>query len=80
MGAGELQGVALCSSSSWRCQITRICGPPLFPRSRRRYWIVPSHQIQSLVWSLLKGLPDLCALFEYWVRLGCRRCWWREGG
>ena len=29
------------SSSFWRCQITRICGPPLSPRSRRRYWIVP---------------------------------------
>ena len=43
------------SSSFWRCQITRICGPPLSPRSRRRYWIVPSHQIQSPVWSLRKG-------------------------
>ena len=43
------------SSSFWRCQITRICGPPLSPRSLRRYWIVPSHQIQSPVWSLQKG-------------------------
>ena len=29
------------SSSFWRCQTTRICGPPLSPRSRGRYWIVP---------------------------------------
>ena len=43
------------SSSFWRCQTTRICGPPLSPGSRRRYWIVPSHQIQSPVWSLRKG-------------------------
>ena len=33
------------SSSFWRCQTTRICGPLLSPGSRRRYWIVPSHQI-----------------------------------
>ena len=31
------------SSSFWRCQATRICGPPLASRSRRRYWIVPSN-------------------------------------
>ena len=43
------------SSSFWRCQITRICGPPLSPGPLRRYWIVPSHQIQSPVWSLRKG-------------------------
>ena len=43
------------SSSFWRCQTTQICGPPLSPGSRRRYCIVPSHQIQSPVWSLRKG-------------------------
>ena len=43
------------SSSFWRCQITRICTPLLGPSSRRRYWIVPSHQIQLPVWSLQKG-------------------------
>ena len=43
------------SSFFWQCRITRICGPPLSPRSRRRYWIVPSHQIQSPVWSLRRG-------------------------
>ena len=43
------------SSSFWRCQTTQICGPLLSPRSRRRYWIVPSHQIQSPVRSLRKG-------------------------
>ena len=42
------------SSSFWGCQTTRICGPPLSPGSWRRYWIVPSHQIQSPVWSLRK--------------------------
>ena len=43
------------SSSFWRCQTTQIRGPPLSPGSRRRYWIVPSHQIQSPVWSMRKG-------------------------
>ena len=43
------------SSSFWRCQTTQICGPLLSPRSRRQYWIVPSQQIQSPVWSLRKG-------------------------
>ena len=43
------------SSSFWRCQITRICTSPLGPSSWWRYWIVPSHQIQSPVWSLRKG-------------------------
>ena len=42
------------SSFSW-CQVTRICTPPLGFSSWRRYWIVPSHQIQSPVWSLRKG-------------------------
>ena len=33
-----LSGVPLpWSSSFWRCQITRICGPPLSPSSRVRY-------------------------------------------
>ena len=51
-----LSGALLpCSSSFWRCQTTRICGPPLSPGSRRQYWIVPSHQIQSPVWSLREG-------------------------
>ena len=43
------------SGSFWRCKITLICTPLFGPRSRRRYWIVPSHQIQSPVWSSRKG-------------------------
>ena len=35
------------SRSFWKCQVTRICTPPLGPSSWRRYWIVPSHQIQA---------------------------------
>ena len=51
-----LSGAPLPWSSAFRrCQISRICGPPLSPRSRMRYWIVPPHQIQSPVWSLGKG-------------------------
>ena len=42
-------------SSFWRCQVTQVCTPLFGPRSWRRYWIVPSHQIQLLVWSLRKG-------------------------
>ena len=45
-----------CLASVWRWLLTtQICGPSLSPGSRRRYWIVPSHQIQSPVWSLRKG-------------------------
>ena len=40
------------SSSFWPCQVTRICTPLLGPSSWRRYWIVPSHQIQLPGWSL----------------------------
>ena len=50
------------SSSFWRCQITQIRGSSLSPRSWRRYWIVPSHQIQSRVWSLRKGCWTIMAL------------------
>ena len=56
VSATGLSGALLpWSSSFWRCQITRICGPPLSRGSLRRYWIGPSHQIQSPVWSLRKG-------------------------
>ena len=68
------------SSSFWRCRITQICTPSLGPRSRRRYWIVPSHQIQSPVWSLRKG----CWTFEPFLNSGFALGWggaaWREGG
>ena len=50
------------SSSFWRCQVTRICTPPLGPSSWRRYWVVPSHQIQSPV--VAEGLLDFRAFFE----------------
>ena len=43
------------SSSFWRCQVTRICTPLLGPIFWKRYWIVPSHQIQSPLWSLRKA-------------------------
>ena len=53
--SGFSGALLLWCSSFWRCQTTRICGPPLSPRSRRRYWLVPSHQIRSPVWSLRRG-------------------------
>ena len=69
-----LSGVMLPWSSSFlRCQITRICTPLLGPSSRRRYWIVPSHQIQSPVWSLQKG----CWTFAPF--LSSRYAWGRGG-
>ena len=61
------------SSSLWQCQTTRICTPSLGPRSRRRYWIVPSHQIQSPVWSLRKG----CWTFAPFLNSGYA---WGGGG
>ena len=53
--SGLSGGLLPWSRSFWRCQTTQICGPLLSPGSRRQYWIVPSHQIQSPVWSLWKG-------------------------
>ena len=64
------------SSSFWRCQTTRICGPPLSPKSRRRYSIVPSHQIQSPVWSLRKG----CWTFAPFSKPGYASGWGGAGG
>ena len=64
------------SSSFWQCQITRICGPLLSPRLRRRYWIVPSHQIQSPVWSLRKG----CWTFAPLLNSGYAWGWGDAGG
>ena len=62
-----LSGALLpCSSSFWRCQITRISTPPLGPSSWRRYLIVPSYQIQSPVWSLRKG----CWTFAPFLKSG----------
>ena len=58
------------SSSFWRYQTTRICGPPLSPRSWRRYWIVPSHQIQSPVWSLRKGCWTFAPFWNPWYASG----------
>ena len=63
-----LSGALLPWSSSFlRCQTTLICRLPLSPRSRRQYWIVPSHQIQSPVWSLRKG----CWTFGPFSNPGC---------
>ena len=50
-------------SSFWRCQVTRICTPPFGPGLWRRYWIIPSHQIHSPVWSLRKGC---CTFVPFW--------------
>ena len=63
------------SSSFWRCQITQICIPSLRPRSRRRYWIVPSHQLQSPVWSLRKG----CSSFAPFLNSGYASGWGGAG-
>ena len=59
------------SSSFWRCQITRICTPSFGPRSRRWYWIVPSHQIQSPVWSLRKGCWTFTPFLNSGYSSGC---------
>ena len=73
----SLSGALLTwSSSFWRCQITRICTPSLGPRSRRRYWIVPSYQIQSPVWSLRKG----CSTFAPFLNSGYASGWGDAGG
>ena len=58
------------SSSFWRYQTTRICGPPLSPGSRRRYWIVPSYHIKSPVWSLRKGCWTFAAFSNPWYASG----------
>ena len=64
------------SSSFWRCQMTQICTPLWGPRSRRRYWIVPSHQIKSPVWSLRKG----CWTFAPFLKFGYASGWGSAAG
>ena len=59
------------SSSFWRCQVTQICPILLGPGARRRYWIVPSHQIQSPVWSLRKGCSTFAPSSISGYALGC---------
>ena len=62
------------SSLFWRCQRTRICGPPFPP------WVTEAvldraltpHPVACVV--VAEGLLDLRALFESWVRLGRGRC------
>ena len=58
--SGLFRALLSWSGSFWRCQVTRICTPPFGPRSWRRYWIVPSHQMQSPVWALWKGCWTSC--------------------
>ena len=68
------------SSSFWRCQTTRICGPPVVPRVAGAVLhcaLTPDLVARVVV---ADGLLDLRALFKSWVRLGRGRCWWREGG
>ena len=64
------------SSSFWRCQVTRTCTPLLGPSSQRRYWIVPSHHIESPVWSLQKG----CGTFAPFLNSGYALGWGGAGG
>ena len=68
------------SSSFWRCQTTRICGPPVVPQVAEAVLdcaLTPDPVARVVV---AERLLDLRALFESWVRLGRGRCWWREGG
>ena len=68
------------SSSFWRCQNTRMCGPPVVPRVAEAVLdraLTPDPVACVIV---AEGLLDLRALFESWVRLGRGRCSWREGG
>ena len=67
------------SSSFWRCQTTRICGPPLSHRVAEAVLdcaLTPDPVPRVFV---AVGLLDLRALFESWVRLGWGRRWWRGG-
>ena len=59
------------SSYFWRCQVTRICTPPLGPSSWRRYWIMPSHQIQLPMWSLRRR----CWTFVPFLNFGYASGW-----
>ena len=68
------------SSSFWRCQITRICGPPLSPLSLEAVLdrALTPDPVACVV--VAEGLLDLRTFFEPWVRFGRGLCWWREGG
>ena len=67
------------SSSFWRCQITRICGPPLSPGPPAVLdrALTPDPVACVVVG---EGLLDLRTFFEPWVRFGRGLCRWREGG
>ena len=59
------------SSSRWRRRVTWICTPTFGPVPWRRYWIVPSHQIESPMCLLRKGCWTLvpfcnCAYASGW--------------
>ena len=62
------------SSSFWRCQTTRICGPPEAVLD----CALRADPVARVV--VAEGLLDIHALFKSWVPLGWGRCWCREGG
>ena len=66
------------SSSFWRCQIGRICTPSLGGRSLRVLDCVFTPDPVARV-VLAEGLLDLRGFFQFLVRFGLGRCWWREG-
>ena len=67
------------SSSFWRCQITRICGPPVVPLSLEAVLdrALTPDPVACVV--VAEGLLDLRTFFEPWVRCG-RGLWLVAGG
>ena len=66
-------------SSFWRCQVTRICTPPVgaqFLEAVLDRALTPDPVARVVV---AEGLMDFGAFFELWVRFRLGRCLWREG-
>ena len=62
---GGLSGALLPWLSSFsQCEVTQICTLPFGPGSWRRYWIVPSHQIQAPLWLLRKACWTLVPFWK----------------
>ena len=76
----DLAGALLPSSSSfWRCEVTRICTPPVGTQFREEVLDCAHTRDPVARVVVAEGLLDFRAFFELWVRFGLGRCWWREG-
>ena len=65
-------------TSFWRCQVTRICTPPVEAQFLEAVLdgALTADPVACVV--VAEGLLDFRAFFELWVRFRLGRCLWRE--